>query len=191
VTHAPPPHTSAYPPPAVAPNGAPLAEYSDRAVAFIIDYAILLTVGLVITIPAFVYQFAVMDDWARELRSASDRGNPPDFGDIMRGILPLVGVSVVVLVLNLAIFYVYRVEMMFRSGQTVGKRSMRIRVVPLDPSATLTRPTAVRRWLVDSLGAQIVPLLFWLDGLWQYWDKPYRQCLHDKVAGTVVVKVGS
>ena len=35
----------------------------------------------------------------------------------------------------------------------------------------------------------VVPFLSWLDGLWQLWDKPYQQCLHDKVAQTVVVKV--
>jgi hypothetical protein len=28
-----------------------------------------------------------------------------------------------------------------------------------------------------------------LDPLWCLWDKPYRQCLHDKPAKTVVVKV--
>ncbi|MEU3454082.1 hypothetical protein ABZ671_10820 [Micromonospora sp. NPDC006766] len=27
------------------------------------------------------------------------------------------------------------------------------------------------------------------DGFWQLWDKPWQQCLHDKFAGTVVVKV--
>jgi len=53
----------------------------------------------------------------------------------------------------------------------------------------LTRAVAVRRWLVDSLGAQLVPFLHLLDGLWQRWDQPYRQCLHDKAADTAVVKV--
>jgi hypothetical protein len=28
-----------------------------------------------------------------------------------------------------------------------------------------------------------------VDGLWQLWDKPFQQCLHDKAAGTVVVKL--
>jgi uncharacterized RDD family membrane protein YckC len=53
----------------------------------------------------------------------------------------------------------------------------------------LTRGIAVRRWLMDSVAVQFAPLLFLLDGLWQLWDQPYRQCLHDKVAGTTVIKV--
>jgi len=28
-----------------------------------------------------------------------------------------------------------------------------------------------------------------VDGLWQLWDKPFQQCLHDKAAGTVGVKL--
>jgi uncharacterized RDD family membrane protein YckC len=89
----------------------------------------------------------------------------------------------------LLLTYVYYVEMMFRSGQTLGKRAMKLRVVPLDPAARLTRPVAVRRWLVQFPAGMLVPFFNYLDGLWQLWDKPYQQCLHDKFARTAVVKV--
>jgi hypothetical protein len=36
--------------------------------------------------------------------------------------------------------------------------------------------------------AGFVPGLQLIDGLWQLWDQPYRQCLHDKWPGTIVVK---
>jgi uncharacterized RDD family membrane protein YckC len=97
-------------------------------------------------------------------------------------------VFLLVLVLALLITYIYEVEMMFRSGQTVGKRVMKIRVIPLDPALPLTRVHAVRRFLVQQ-GSGLVPGLNWVDGLWQLWDKPYRQCLHDKFATTVVIKL--
>jgi hypothetical protein len=35
----------------------------------------------------------------------------------------------------------------------------------------------------------VVPGLGWVDGLWQLWDKPWRQCLHDKFAQTLVIKL--
>ena len=45
--------------------------------------------------------------------------------------------------------------------------------------------------IIGQTGTQLyVPFFSWIDGLWQLWDQPYRQCLHDKWAGTVVVKVG-
>ena len=44
---------------------------------------------------------------------------------------------------------------------------------------------------VQSPATLLEPFLGYLDGFWQLWDKPYRQCLHDKWPRTVVVKVGA
>ena len=85
----------------------------------------------------------------------------------------------------------YDVEYMHRSGQTLGKKVMKIRVMPIDPSRTLTRGMAVKRYLVQFVACAFVPFLSYVDGLWQLWDKPYQQTLHDKAAQTVVVKVSA
>jgi hypothetical protein len=45
------------------------------------------------------------------------------------------------------------------------------------------------RYLIEFVAATFVPFLPYLDGLWQLWDKPYQQTLHDKAAKTVVIKV--
>ena len=66
---------------------------------------------------------------------------------------------------------------------------MKLRVIPLDPSARLTRGMAAKRWLVQYAAGTILPLFTYLDGLWQLWDKPFLQTLHDKFAETVVIKV--
>ncbi len=34
----------------------------------------------------------------------------------------------------------------------------------------------------------VVPFFYLLDLLWQLWDQPYRQCLHDKITNTIVVR---
>jgi hypothetical protein len=62
-------------------------------------------------------------------------------------------------------------------------------VIPLDPADRLTRGMAAKRWLVQYVAGTILPLFSYLDGLWQLWDKPYLQTLHDKFAQTVVIKV--
>src|SRR5262249_42920105 len=103
-------------------------------------------------------------------------------------ILGLFGLIAFALVLAFVINYIYDVEMMFRSGQTIGKRAMKIRVMPVDPSLALTRGMAFKRYLVV-LATTFVPGLGWVDGLWQLWDKPWRQCLHDKFAQTLVIKL--
>jgi len=50
---------------------------------------------------------------------------------------------------------------------------------------------AFKRYLVQHVATFFVPGLNWIDGLWQLWDKPYRQCLHDKFAETLVIKLNA
>ena len=68
---------------------------------------------------------------------------------------------------------------------------MKIKVVSLADRGPVTGGAAAKRAAVYGLAPQ-VPLIGSLFGLlnslWLLWDKPNRQCLHDKVAGTVVVK---
>jgi uncharacterized RDD family membrane protein YckC len=82
-----------------------------------------------------------------------------------------------------------------RGGQTVGKKVMRIRVAVLaDGSSPVGAPAWIRAavfWLPNTLASLCLPSLFsLLDILWCTWDRPYRQCLHDKAAKTVVVRAG-
>jgi uncharacterized RDD family membrane protein YckC len=106
-------------------------------------------------------------------------------------LLPLLLLEAGVFLLMLVLYYVYDVEMMFRSGQTFGKKLMKIKVVPLDPAATLTRAAAAKRYGVEFVAGMFVPFFSYVDGFWQLWDKPYQQTLHDKAAGTIVIKVPS
>jgi len=189
--HGYPPGYGFAPPPPRSPGGQPLAGFGDRLLAYLIDYAILLAASIPILVPLVVAQLSIMMPQLTRFENRRSLEPPPGPGEVFGSIIgPLLVVYAAAFALSLAVYYIYRVEMMFRTGQTVGKRVMKLRVVPLDPSATLTRGMATKRWLVDSVGATFVPLLVYLDGFWQLWDKPYRQCLHDKFAETTVVKVG-
>jgi uncharacterized RDD family membrane protein YckC len=167
--------------PAVAPNGQPLAGFGDRLLAYLLDSLIVGVASLVFLVPIFLVTVTVIGNnqtWGNGTTTFPN-------SSVLLAILVAEAAGAVVTVL---ITYVYQVEMMHRSGQTVGKRVLRIRVICLDPSATLTRGVAAKRWLIGNLVGAVVPLFGWLDGLWQTWDKPYQQCLHDRVARTVVVK---
>jgi uncharacterized RDD family membrane protein YckC len=90
------------------------------------------------------------------------------------------------------VYVVYEGLMLTRSGQTVGKRLMRIRVALLANGAV---PQGTSGWL-RAVVYQLPPLvpcigsIFWLvNVLFCTWDKPYQQCVHDKAARTVVVAV--
>ena len=170
------------PPPPTSPAGQPLAEFGDRVLAHLIDSAIMIAaISVVAVVPGVVILFRLMDD----SMAPYDSGPVDPARFLLVGLAVELGIGLVAL----AAYYVYSVELMFRTGQTVGKRAMKIRVVPIDPRLALTRGTAAKRWAVGYLPSMLVPFWTLLDGLWQLWDKPYRQTLHDKAAQTVVIRV--
>jgi uncharacterized RDD family membrane protein YckC len=172
------------PRPALAPNGQPLASFLDRLLAYLVDVAVFVVVSLVLMIPAFVVVFAVVPGMF-DVRPDGTIAEP-SFFEVFASVVVLYG-GLVLVMLGLA--YVYYVEMMFRSGQTLGKKAIKIRVVPLNPATPFTRKLAAKRFLVQVVAGTFLPGFSYVDGLWQLWDKPYQQCLHDKFAGTAVVKV--
>lgn len=201
-----PPPPGYYPPPPgwvppgyrpvpVAPDGRPLASFVDRLLAFILDSVIVGAAAMVFVIPAFIWWFSRFATQMEEFSNSYDPldpNTPPDlsgrfFGDLFLGYLVLFAV---ILAVTLGLTYVYQVEMAWRSGQTIGKRVMKLQVAPAEPGTERSRMMFVKRWAVERVGGQFVPFFSYLDGLWQLWDKPLQQCLHDKAAHTVVVKIG-
>jgi uncharacterized RDD family membrane protein YckC len=185
---APPPHYRPLPPPPLSPGGQPLADFGTRLLAYLIDTAIVTAVAMVVFVPVIVvFVFTRLDDF--EAGYGTEIGEPDVFADF---VWPLLLLQFGLLLLLLAAYYVYDVEMMFRSGQTVGKKAMKIRVIPADPSVTrLTRGVAAKRYLVEIVAGVLIPFFMYVDGFWQLWDEPYQQTLHDKFAQTVVVKVSA
>ncbi|KIQ62253.1 hypothetical protein TR51_24385 [Kitasatospora griseola] len=91
--------------------------------------------------------------------------------------------------LGYLLFLVYQGLMLSRDGQTLGKKLMKVRVAMLADGSS---PTAGAAW--TRAATFVVPALlccgglWWpVDGLFGVFDKPYRQCIHDKAAKTVVV----
>jgi uncharacterized RDD family membrane protein YckC len=169
-----------------------LASFADRLVARIIDVAILGAASAVVIVPIYVIAFfTIFRDFGTTVYTERDRFGRPTTPtpDPFAVLGPVLAVMALVVLLSWLLSYLYEVELMFRSGQTIGKRVMKIKVVPLDPAQALTRGQAFKRFLVPYVAAGLVPGLGLVDGLWQLWDQPYRQCLHDKFARTVVMRL--
>jgi uncharacterized RDD family membrane protein YckC len=176
----------------LSPGGQPLAGFGERFAAYLIDVGILTLVFTVVTVPVvLIFVMTRMPD----LMAGTDPYGytpEPDFAEVWQEfLLPLLILEAVLFLLLLVGYYVYDVEMMFKSGQTLGKKLMKIRIVPLDPSRVLTRGDAAKRFAVEKVAGTFLPFFSYVDGFWQLWDKPYQQTLHDKVATTIVIKVPS
>lgn len=144
----------------------PLANRGRRLVARIID-------ALIVGIPVGLVLAVLVGDY--------DPVNNNDEATVMTIVYALV-------------YFVYEGLMLTKYGQTVGKKVMKIRVAMLENGEI---PAGQPGWLRAGTYSlpEIVPccgFIFWLiNVLWCTWDRPYHQCLHDKVAKTVVVSVPS
>jgi uncharacterized RDD family membrane protein YckC len=145
---------------------APLASLGQRFAARLIDTVILIAVYLLMSA-------AVL---------GGDVSHPADAGrgkQVLAGALPFV------------LYFLYEGAMTAARGQTLGKMALRIRAARLEDGAVpggsgWTRAAVYA--LPGVLGVILIGPLFWLlNSLWCTWDRPYRQCLHDKAARTVVV----
>jgi uncharacterized RDD family membrane protein YckC len=157
-----------------APDGRPLAGAGHRLGARVID-------ALVVVVVMLVVAGLVVGGGVALLSSLSDDGSP----------LPPVVAVIGIIVIVLAAQYVYEVEVPLRwNGQTPGKRALKIAIAPLEPRAPLRRGQLAYRFVIlmafNLLANCYIGLI---DPLWCLWDKPYKQCLHDKPPKTVVVNV--
>ncbi|GAB2843547.1 hypothetical protein GCM10027176_53950 [Actinoallomurus bryophytorum] len=164
-----------------------LAEAWQRLVARLIDGLVL----AVIMSPLWIWFF----DWYfNKIRSIlpDDPGDPVAMDRLMSAELRLMGISLLVGLVGGTIAFVYDGFQHAKWGQTIGKRAMSIKVVALPDRAPLSMFAAVKRAAIYALVPQVPGIggfFSLLDSLWLLWDKPHRQCLHDKVADTIVVKV--
>jgi uncharacterized RDD family membrane protein YckC len=86
------------------------------------------------------------------------------------------------------VFIAYVTYMWSSRGQTVGMMVLNLKVVDAVTGGPLTLPKALIRAVV--LYAELlfcICIVGLVAGLWMIWD-PRRQAIHDKAAGTVVLK---
>ncbi|MFF3844757.1 RDD family protein [Streptomyces sp. NPDC002328] len=91
-----------------------------------------------------------------------------------------------------AVLYVaYDTFLIARTGQTLGKKWLGMRVANLDNGSTPSVQTSLIRALVLWVPFAFCCACLWtaICGGWSFFDKPYKQGLHDKAAKSVVVSV--
>jgi len=175
-----------YQPAPTSPGGEPLAEFDKRLLAYVIDGLILGGASTVLLVPLYLCGIILL---LRPVTTINGEVVGDSAGSTL--VLGLLGMWLLLVVLALILSYVYHVELAWRAGgQTYGKRIAKVRVTPLNPAEPLTRRHLAIR-IAAQLGLGLVPGLSLVDGLTQLWDKPYRQCLHDKAAKTVVVRLST
>lgn len=181
-------------PPEPRPHGLPLASYGARLAARLIDVGMLVLLNAAIN-GWFIWRFFV--EWSAPWQEYWRRVST---GDLSNEPLPppgeqIGGLLLAVLVIATALWFAYEVPSMAARGQTLGKRLVGVRALPVEADQPLGFGRATRRW--STLG---MPTMFWaccgfglllqfLDAISALFDQPLRQALHDKRAQTVVVQL--
>ncbi|MFJ9755349.1 RDD family protein [Streptomyces sp. NPDC101149] len=143
----------------------PLADSGKRVLARIID---MILVGIVVALLSWVFRTAEYDVDANRIESGKSLGQ-----------------SVIAAVLYIA----YDTVMISRSGQTLGKKLLNMRVANLQDGSSPSVRTSLIRAAVLWLPFAFCCACVWtaICGGWSFFDKPYKQGLHDKAARTVEV----
>ncbi|MFE2045406.1 RDD family protein [Streptomyces sp. NPDC059477] len=88
------------------------------------------------------------------------------------------------------LYMAYDTFLISRTGQTLGKKWLNLRVANLDNGSTPSVQSSLIRAAVLWIPFAFCCACVWtaICGGWSFFDKPYKQGLHDKPAKTVVVR---
>jgi uncharacterized RDD family membrane protein YckC len=142
-----------------------LAERSDRLLASILDIAL-------VFVPAVVVLFMLI------VESRHLSGNLSEW-------MPILTVAFILAVVSLIFLFFYTIYKLSSQGQTIGKAWRNIKIVKKDTGENGGFFTNVLlRGLAGALCGAI-PLGFFIDALFIFAEP--KRCLHDYIAGTIVV----
>ncbi|GAA4132592.1 RDD family protein [Actinomadura keratinilytica] len=161
-----PPSPGGHGPSGTAGPPAELASRWARLGAAVVDSLLLSVVMLPVLLP--------LVDW-RQMTGPSPNAPAVDRGQL----------AVNLAYLGLAFLYYWLMHLRF--GQTLGKMLLRTRVVRADTGGAISAGQAAGRSAFYSVLGGLCGCVGIVDVAWILWDER-RQALHDKVAGTVVVK---
>jgi uncharacterized RDD family membrane protein YckC len=173
-------------------DGVPLASWWSRALAVIIDYAIISAIVSLVTFPIWRSVYAAIASYFDAVVAAQRSGAaPPTLSptDLISGssqlILTLATVGVAML---------YHVVFLRWKSATPGKLTCGLRVVPVDrghdrsPLAWSSVFIRSAIWVLPDISS-LLSLITVVDALFPLWH-PKRQALHDMAAKTQVVRRG-
>ncbi len=177
--------------PAAVAHGLPIAPMWSRLLARLIDICAVLALNIVVN-GWFVYQY--WQEIYPEVSAAFRASMAGEKVEPLASSARLSYLEIVIIVLAAALWFAYEVPAIAGSGQTLGKRVMRVKVMRQESTDAIGFGRAIRRW--NPLG---LPTLLWycgigfilqiIDCLSPVFDWPLRRAFHDRSAATVVVRI--
>jgi len=111
---------------------------------------------------------------------------PTEYANIFQGlIISMKGIFELIIFLILLCFQIWnKVYLLGRTGGTIGKNALGVKVVKVENMKVIGMGTALLR---ETIGKSLSAVILNIGYLMILWDKR-KQALHDKVANTIVIK---
>lgn len=156
-------------------SSAPRVQYAGfwlRFLAYWVDFLLLFPLGIIIQNMLGINAFAIFT--ANSLADVQRLQSSPNQ---LLSLIASVGVGMVY-------FFIFWVHY---DGATPGKKVLGIKIIR-ENGEKITYPVAIIRYIGFLLSSATI-FFFGLGFLWVIWDKK-KQALHDKIAGTLVIRTG-
>lgn len=161
-------------------DGVPLATWGRRAAARLVDILITTVVTVLLCLPVVTDVLRHVFDVSQDAAAVSDPFAVYD-AQTLRG-LAIIGL------VGLLVTLAYEMGFLLWKAATPGKLLLGLRVRRWAPGERLAASVVARRWIGYQALGQLLPAPYTIiDVLWPLWDRR-RQALHDKLAGTCVVR---
>lgn len=165
-----------------------------RALASVIDGFLVQVLAAILSIRYIARLVEIFGDYASAAQAAQSRGvTGPDGGELLS---QASGPFLAMTLIYLGVTLLFEVGFIATFQATPGKMLLHLYVEPRDGGGPVGFGRAVARWGVKvgvnvlnviPLAGLVVTVFWFLDRLWPLWD-PHNQALHDKSAGTIVVR---
>lgn len=186
-------------------DGEPLAGWWQRVGQYVIDSLVIDVLILLVALPFLIHEAPrIGADLDRLSRESLRTGTPASASQLLDVLEPTI---LVVSLISTVVFCLYVATCLRWKGRTAGMAAVGIAVRTVESGGgRLPWGAILRRLVVQQVGAlayvpalalgsgvsvvvlgDLAGLFYLLDVLWPLWDRR-RQTLHDRVAGTVVVR---
>jgi uncharacterized RDD family membrane protein YckC len=160
------------------------AQWGARVVGFLIDYAFVMAVMIVLTIAFTLVSSLVAGAAGTVAAAGGPAGEEAASAALGMFSSSFCAMLVIFPLAALSVGAYNRVYLVSKRGYSIGQSVMKLKVVDTN-GALLPMGTAALR-LLAQIALSMVPLAGLLDLLWPLWD-PRRQTLHDKAIGSFVI----
>lgn len=173
------------------PDGEPVSGWWRRVVAFIIDNILIMTIAFVVSLPWLRDWLDTFGQYFRDSYNAAQAGKPSPDVPASLATFPWQTQAI-----NIVLYAFYEIGMTMRSGRTIGKMIVGIRVRQANSPKPPTFNQATIRFVVKQIANIVVfvPVLATFAVMFALVDYLFplfnntRQAIHDRIAGTYVVK---